>query len=297
MSNKQDINAPIRVLLLGGETEIGTAILAYSHDRSDYEWVCPTESELLSTGGRDLLDSLQYDAIIDALSLRNALQTDYAKYQQVLKHLSETSTAPLLMLSSSRVFSGDKAVPYSESDQPDGDDDYAQALIQSEAIVLAKEGNFILRTGWLFTGQGDDFVCRTLELIQDGVNLAYKDNSVGSPTPVSDLARVILSMVSQTHYGAQNKGVYHYCCAEEISWVKLVETIAASYSQLNQSVQPEVETIEGISEEDALLKIKRQSLSCRRVFNHFGVKQRPWRSSLRALIKQLYMDSFSHDKR
>ena len=289
MTNKQDINAPIRVLLLGAESEIGAALLELSIAQGDIEWVCPQESLLLESGAAEELATMDYDVAIDALSLRYALQGDYSKFQATLAGISE-STSPLMMISSARVFSGDKSVPYLETDTPDSEEPYAQALIQSETLVAKNPANIILRTGWLFSGKGDDFVCRTLGLIQDGVNLAYKDNLLGSPTPVSDLARVILSLIKQRHYGASNTGVYHYCCAEEISWVGLVEAILVTSSQFDPKAQLEVETLEGVfSEEDGVVvQIKRQSLSCRKIFNHYGVKQRPWRSVLRNLVRELY---------
>lgn len=290
MSNQDDINAPIRILLLGSDTEIGSALLAFSKDQNEFEWLCPSESVLLGSQVETELETLQYDVVIDALSLRHALQDDYSKVQHVLSLLSEKKTAPIMMISSVRVFSGEKSASYLETDEPDGTDSYAQVLIASEEIVLRHEENIVLRTGWLFSGHSDDFVCRTLGLIQDGVNLAYKDNLVGCPTPVSDLARVALSVIKQRHYGAKNTGIYHYCCAEEISWIGLVEAILATSGQMDPKVNVEVESIEDslMVMDGEVTQIKRQSLSCRRVFNHYGVKQRPWRSSLRNLVKELY---------
>ncbi|TYL47192.1 SDR family oxidoreductase [Marinomonas sp. IMCC 4694] len=292
MNNTLDINAPIRILLLGSGTEVGSSLLQLSEQKNEFEWLCPDESVLLDVTKRSELDALQYDVVIDALSLRHALQSDSKKLQATLSYLSEKNNATLIMLSSARVFAGNKSVPYAEVDVPDGLEPYAQALIETEVIVLKNPNNIVLRTGWLFSGKGDDFVCRTLGLIQDGVNLAYKDDLIGSPTPVSDLVRVILSMVNQGHYGAQNTGVYHYCCAEEISWIRLVEAIVATSGQFDPKAQVEVEAIgeSGLEVQETLV-MQRQSLSCRRIFNHFGIKQRPWRSKLRTLVKELYKGS------
>ncbi|QUX92866.1 dTDP-4-dehydrorhamnose reductase [Marinomonas sp. A3A] len=292
MNNTQDINAPIRILLLGSGTEVGSSFLQLSEGKDEFEWLCPDESLLLDVSRRAELDAMQFDVIIDALSLRYALQNDYGKFQSSLRYLSEKSSTTLIMISSARVFSGNKDVPYAEIDVPDSSEAYAKALIEAESIVLSNPNNIVLRTGWLFSGKGDDFVCRTLGLIQDGVNLAYKDDLIGSPTPVSDLVRVILSMVNQGHYGAQNKGVYHYCCAEEISWIRLVEAILATSSQFDPKAQVEVEAIgDSFPEVHETLVMQRQSLSCRKIFNHFGIKQRPWRSKLRSLVKELYQAS------
>ncbi|NLQ16480.1 sugar nucleotide-binding protein [Marinomonas sp. M1K-6] len=289
MSTIQNINAPIRILLLGSNTEIGSSLLQLSKDKQEFEWLCPEESLLLDANRRAELEAMSFNVIIDALSLRYALQNDYSAFQSTLQYFSEKAQAPLIMISSAQVFSGNKDVPYAETDTPDSSDAYALALIKSENIVLNNPDSIVLRTGWLFSGQGDDFVCRTLGLIKDGVNLAYKDDLIGSPTPVSDLVRVILSMINQGHYGAANTGVYHYCCAEEISWIGLVEAIVATSSQFDPKAQVEVEAIsDSFPEVQDVVVMKRQSLSCRKIFNHFGIKQRPWRSKLRSLVKELY---------
>jgi len=293
LNNTQDINAPIRILLLGSGTEVGSSLLQLSEGKKEFEWLCPEESLLLDVDKRAEFDAMQFDVIIDALSLRYALQSDYGKFQSTLQYLSDQVRVPLILISSARVFSGNKNVPYAETDVPDSTDPYALALIEAESIVLSNPENIVLRTGWLFSGKGDDFVCRTLGLIQDGVNLAYKDDLIGSPTPVSDLVRVILSMVNQGYYGAQNKGVYHYCCAEEISWIGLVESIVATSGQFDPKAQ--VAAVEAIGdsfpEAQDVTAMQRQSLSCRKIFNHFGIKQRPWRSKLRNLVKELYQVS------
>ena len=289
MNTTADINAPIRILLLGSGTEVGSSLLQLSKEKNEFFWICPEESLLLDVNRRAELDDMQFDVVIDALSLRYALQSDYEKFQSTLQYFSDRANAPLIMISSARVFSGNKEVPYAETDTPDSTEPYAQALIAAESIVLSNPDNIVLRTGWLFSGQGDDFVCRTLGLIQDGVNLAYKDDLIGSPTPVSDLVRVILSMVNQGHYAAENKGVYHYCCAEEISWIRLVEAIVATSGQFDPKAQVEVEAIgDSFPEVQETSAMQRQSLSCRKIFNHFGIKQRPWRSKLRSLVKELY---------
>lgn len=288
MNTVPNINAPIRILLLGSNTEVGSSLLQLSEENSAFEWVCPEESVLLGANAEVELEAMQFDVIIDALSLRYSLQNDHDVFQSTLKYLSEEVSAPLIMISSARVFSGNKEIAYAETDSPDSKDPYALALIKAESIVLKNPNNIVLRTGWLFSGQGDDFVCRTLGLIQDGVNLAYKDDLIGSPTPISDLVRVVLSMVNQGHYGSKNKGVYHYCCAEEISWIGLVEAILATSGQLDPKTQVEVEAIGDTFPEAPESAMMRQSLSCRKIFNHFGIKQRPWRLKLRNLVKELY---------
>ncbi len=83
MSN-QEINAPIRILLLGSNTEVGNALLSCSKDQGKFEWICPTETQLLRSTVTSELESLEYDFAVDALSLYHVLQDDYNKIQYVL---------------------------------------------------------------------------------------------------------------------------------------------------------------------------------------------------------------------
>lgn len=293
MNRNRDINAPIRIVLLGSDTVVGEELLLFASELAEFEWHTLSCNELFKYDyAAGFLKDVECDVIIDALSIDRCLDSRYQKFIDALTVYSEDTRTQLFMISSALVFSGDKETAYEESDQPDSQDSYSLALIGSEQRFLSLPQNVVLRTGWLFNGKNDDFVCRTIDLIKKGVNLAHNDSFVGSPSPVSDLARVTLTMIKQHYYGSTNTGVYHYCCSEEISWYGFVEAILATAGQFDPKAPV---TIEAISDcfpdfEDIVL-VKRQSLSCRKVFNHFGVKQRPWRASLRKLVKDLYQSA------
>jgi dTDP-4-dehydrorhamnose reductase len=70
-----------------------------------------------------------------------------------------------------------------------------------------------------------------------------------------------------------------------------VEAIIATSGQFDPKAQVEVEAIGDEFSEAQESVMRRQSLSCRKIFNHFGIKQRPWRSKLKNLVKGLYQVS------
>ncbi|ADZ92518.1 sugar nucleotide-binding protein [Marinomonas mediterranea] len=282
------VNKPIRVLLLGSDTELGEAIRDYKQVENEFQWFeCATKDVVTSLEH----DTLEYDIdfIIDTYSLRHAPENTYEEFKKLAQQKLLTLNVPVFMVSSVRVFSGDRNAAYMETDIPDAGSRYESALISMEQMLLGAERNIVLRTGWLFSGMHDDFVSSTIGLIQSGVNLAYQDNVIGSPTPVTDVARVTHSMIKQSYNGAENWGVYHYCCAEEVSWLGLVEAILATASQFDPRAQSEMDSInDSLAKEEGVTDIQRQSLSCRKIFNHYGIKQRSWRPTLRKLIKDLY---------
>ena len=290
MNRNRDINAPIRIVLLGSDTVVGEALLLFSAELPEFEWYSLSCNELFKHDySSEFLQGIECDVIIDALSMDRCLDSRYQSFRNALVDYSERSNTQVVMISSALVFSGDKETAYDENDLPDSKDSYSLSLIESENCFLSLSQNIVLRTGWLFSGKNDDFVCRTIDLIKKRVNLAHNDSFVGSPSPVSDLARVILTMIKQHYNGSTNTGVYHYCCSEEISWYGFVEAILATAGQFDPKAPVSVEAISDcFPDSEDIVLVKRQSLSCRRVFNHFGVKQRPWRASLRKLVKDLY---------
>lgn len=287
---QDNINAPMRVVLLGSDTELGRAIREYYDNDFDFDWLETPSDEVMQRLSSAVLDRQYCDAIIDAYSLRSASQNDYAEFLKAFEQMVQHDACPpVYMLSGVQVFLGDKETSYLETDEPDGRSRYANTLQQAEQVVLASESNIVLRTGWLFSGAVDDFVSNTVNLVRSGASVTFHDTAIGSPTPVSDVARVLLSVVKQRHYGAKNTGIYHYCCSEEISWMGLVEAVLTTASQFDQKAQAELEKLgDTVNALEMATEIKRQSLSCRKIFSHYGIKQRSWRPVLRSLIKELY---------
>lgn len=293
MTKQRDINAPMKVVLLGSDTELGRAILNYYDNDFDFDWLQTPCDEVISVLRSSIIDTQYCDAVIDAYSLRSVTQDDYQEYLETLKQVVGREQCPLMyMLSGVQVFTGDKDASYLENDEANGRSRHAKRLIEAESIVLSSDKNIVLRTGWLFSGAQDDFVSNTINLVKKGVKIEFHDTAIGCPTPVTDVARVLLSVVKQRHYGAQNTGVYHYCCSEEVSWMGLVEAVLTTSSQFDVQAQTALESMgDTASALEMAIEVKRQSLSCRKIFNHFGIKQRSWRPVLRGLIKDLYQQA------
>lgn len=290
MTKQRDINAPMKVVLLGSDTELGRAILSYYENDFDFDWLQTPCDSVVTMLQSSVIDIRYCDAVIDAYSLRSVTQDDYQTYLDALKQVvTEEKCPPVYMLSGVQVFTGDKDSSYLETDEANGRSRHAKRLINAENIVLSSDRNIVLRTGWLFSGAQDDFVSNTINLVKKGAKIEFHDTAIGCPTPVSDVARVLLSVVKQRHYGAKNTGVYHYCCSEEVSWMGLVEAVLTTSSQFDMQAQTALENMgDTASALEMAVDVKRQSLSCRKLFNHFGIKQRSWRPVLRGLIKDIY---------
>lgn len=286
MPNEKDINAPIKILLLGSDTNIGEELLSFSTELNEFSLTSLTQENFYQT--QFSVSSFEhYDVVLDALSI-GADAGDYAQIKACNIMLQEADVS-MFMLSSVEVFSGDKGAAYDENEVPDAKSQKGKQLAEIEQLVLKDDNSIVLRSGWLFGCKQQDFVASILSKLKLGEPVLLEDDLLGNPTPISDLVRVAFSLIKQRHFGSKNAGVYHYSCAEDISWFGFGEAVLTNASQFNIQFQASLQaTSSNQAEVTDLTLLRKQSLSCRKIFNHFGVKQRPWRASLRNLVKDLY---------
>ena len=288
MVNEKEVNAPIKILLLGSDTNMGQEFLSFSNELVEFSLTSLTKEQFFQPNFSEN-NFEQYDVVLDALSLEFGFDEAYFEQITLCNQAVFSSEISMFMLSSVGVFSGEKGAAYDENEEPDSHTSAGKLLAEIERLVLSDENNVVLRTGWLFGGKQQDFVTNTIKSLKAGDEVTLQDDLLGNPTPVSDLVRVAFSLIKQRHFGAENAGIYHYACAEDISWFGFGEAILTNSAQFNVHFQASLHSNNASQAElTDLTLLRKQSLSCRKIFNHFGVKQRPWRASLRNLVKELY---------
>lgn len=139
------------------------------------------------------------------------------------KHLATTTydmDATLIQISTDYVFDGDGDQPYREYDKPDPKSIYGKSKLFGEELVRAHNPrHFILRTAWLYGG-GNNFLGTMLRLAQNRDELSIVDDQIGSPTPISELSRLICQLIPTRLYGT-----YHASCKGSCSWYEFASTI------------------------------------------------------------------------
>jgi dTDP-4-dehydrorhamnose reductase len=143
------------------------------------------------------VDGCELDA--DAAYKVNALGT-----QNVALACQRLDT-PLLYISTDYVFDGEKEEPYLEFDGPRPISVYGRSKLAGEIFVRDLLNRFyIVRTSWLYSQGGGNFVNRMLELAEERQELSVVTNEIGSPTYAPDLAEAITRLIQQPLYG-----IYH----------------------------------------------------------------------------------------
>ncbi|WP_310557764.1 dTDP-4-dehydrorhamnose reductase [Flavobacterium sp.] len=140
-----------------------------------------------------------------------------------LASLCAHSGAKLVHISTDYVFDGTSPIGYTESDLPNPKSVYGVTKLAGEtACVKNCPESIIIRTAWVYSEFGNNFVKTMLRLMSERESLSVVNDQVGSPTYAADLAQVILTILTATKWEA---GIFHYSNLGEISWFDFAQDI------------------------------------------------------------------------
>ncbi len=131
----------------------------------------------------------------------------------------------LLHISTDFVFDGNHSVPYTEKDIANPMSVYGQTKLDGELAILdCLERYFIIRTSWLYSEFGNNFLKTMMRLGSERSELGIVSDQIGTPTYAGDLARVLLQII-----GTESRayGLYHYSNEGSCSWYDFAKAIFA----------------------------------------------------------------------
>lgn len=134
-----------------------------------------------------------------------------------------TYQTTLLHVSTDFVFDGHKNSPYTETDQPNPLSVYGTTKYEGELeITKAMRQYFIIRTSWLYSQFGNNFMKTMLKLEQERNSLNVVDDQIGTPTHAIDLAVVLLNIIESK---SQQYGIYNFSNEGSVSWYDFAKKI------------------------------------------------------------------------
>jgi dTDP-4-dehydrorhamnose reductase len=207
----------------------------------------------------------------------------------VLAQACHELALPLLHLSTDYVFDGEQKVPYKE-------DSFAAPVNRFGVAKLAAEQtirqycphHIILRVGWIFSAQGNNFVLRTLKQLQEHHQVKAVSDQYGCPTYANDVARVLIAIIKQLECDIDVWGTYHYSGAEVTSWKGFAEAILAAAKKHGVTEAEAIDAVTSLEWPAAAPRPAYSVLDCSKIQTTFGIRQRPWRSGLVKVIDQVF---------
>ena len=218
----------LKILITGANGQLGRCLqdVAVQFPDYDFHFKSSTELDITSKAGiESLFEDEKFDYCVNcaAYTAVDKAETDkenaFLVNAEAVKYLAEACMAHntvLIHISTDFVFDGTKAEPYTEEDIPNPLNVYGASKLKGEQHVQHLLNKyFIIRTSWVYSEYGNNFVKTMIRLGLEKDEISVVDDQIGSPTYAGDLAEVIMKIISSK---AISYGLYHYSNKGEISW-------------------------------------------------------------------------------
>ncbi len=232
-----------------------------------------------------IINAAAYTAVDQAERERDRAFAINATAPGVLAEEAAALGAPLLHYSTDYVFDGRKPGPYTEDDQPAPLNVYGASKLAGEQAIQAVGGvHLILRTSWVYSLQGGNFLLTMQRLLQERDALSVVADETGAPTWTGTLAEVTAQWVRQWREGASRPtGLYHLTATGETSWYGFACAIA-EHLQRQGRLRARVTPIAAVDYPTAAQRPLNSSLDCSRLQRDWRIDLPDWRSGLQQCL-------------
>jgi dTDP-4-dehydrorhamnose reductase len=196
---------------------------------------------------------------------------------------------PLIHLSTDYVFDGHKGTPYAEGDAAAPLNAYGRSKLDGERrVAAANPRHVILRTAWMFSASGNNFVRTILRLARERERLSVVADQRGCPTAARDVAQACLAVALRSAETPDRApyGTYHFAGAEAATWFDFANAII-DHAGGRLTRRPQVEPITTAQYGSAAARPADSRLDCTAIAAAFGCKPPSWRPALAETLQRL----------
>ncbi|MDC3391557.1 dTDP-4-dehydrorhamnose reductase [Candidatus Thioglobus sp.] len=287
------------ILVTGANGQLGRSIKSLvEQQKKSYSFVFVTRNQLdLSSPSniQNYFDTHKFDLIINCAAYtavdraendrEMANMINHLAVKQVAK-IAKRNNIKLIHISTDFVFDGLKHQPYSEIDATSPLNIYGKTKLAGENSILSimKFDAIIIRTSWLYSEYGNNFVATILNLAQKNNNLNIVFDQIGTPTYASDLGQVILTIIKNEKFivAKQETQIYHYSNAGKCNWYDFAKEIVNI-----SGVQCTINPIKTQDYPTAATRPPNTIMSKDKISKEFGLKINSWNEALKICMKNI----------
>ncbi|MGZ3845830.1 MAG: dTDP-4-dehydrorhamnose reductase [Flavisolibacter sp.] len=281
-----------KILVTGANGQLGSDLRDLSSSYPQYEFVFTDVAELSITD-RDavnnffreqkpayLVNCAAYTAVDKAESERELCDQINGTAVGILASACKQYGTRFIHISTDYVFDGNASAPLKETDEVDPVNAYGASKLLGEQLAVQNDpGAIIIRTSWVYSFYGKNFVKTMMRLMSERESIGVVSDQVGSPTYAADLAEAIMQIISS---GKWVPGIYNYSNEGIISWLDFANEIK---TQIKSSC-----IVNPLSTEQFPTPAKRPKYSAldkTKIQTTFSVRLKDWKDSLRTCINKL----------
>lgn len=288
------------ILVIGKSGQIARALLERAGEYSDICALGRPELDLTDLPSLDrAIDTLHPSVLINAAAYTAVDKAESEKRQafavneagpRALAKLCQVRKIPLIHYSTDYVFDGHKSAPYDEDDPTSPVSAYGRSKLAGEQAIASEMDNFlILRTAWVYSPFGSNFVKTMLRLASDREEVDVVADQWGCPSSAMDIADATLSMAEVVKAGGQNWGIYNVAAPDATNWHGLAEAV---FEVLAEYRGARVRA-NAISSRDYPTKANRpynSRLGSSKLERDWSLRLPAWRNSVEDCVKRLVIE-------
>ena len=195
------------------------------------------------------------------------------------------NNSKLIHISSDYVFDGNKPTPYNEKDPGSPVGVYGKSKLAGEKVICnSKVKSIIIRTSWLYSNYGHNFVKTMLKIGTERENIGVIDDQFGSPTFAHDLSKTIIKIAEDKKYTWSIGDVFHYSNEGSCSWHEFASEIF-KFSKMDVKVK-------ALTNDEFPTKSKRPKYSLldkSKIKDIFGIDVPHWKNSLKKMLEKEFI--------
>jgi dTDP-4-dehydrorhamnose reductase len=245
----------MKILVTGANGQLGSELKELSKTQNTQQFIFTdideldltnfesTEKFISETKPDYLINCAAYTGVDKAESELEFAKLLNAEVPKELARISKLNNIKLIHISTDYVFSGISHTPLNEFDETNPPSVYGQTKLEGEKLVMAETDAIIIRTSWLYSKFGNNFVKSMLKFGNEREQLGVVFDQIGTPTSATNLASAILSIIDYCEENSSWKnGIYHYSNEGVCSWYDFAIEIM-KFGKIDCRVNP-IESIE-----------------------------------------------------
>ena len=279
----------MRILVFGKTGQVATClqqqatVTALGRDAVDLTDTAAVRAAVDRTEADVIINAAAYTAVDKAESDTDTAEAVNHHAPAAMAKAAATRGIPFLHISTDYVFPGDGAAPWQPDDATGPLGVYGASKLRGEDAVRAVGGpHAILRTSWVFSAHGANFVKTMLRLGKERDSLTVVADQIGGPTPAADIATALLTMAQRLHGNSAPSGTYHFSGAPDASWADFAAEIFAQ-AGLSCAVTP----IPSSAYPTPAKRPLNSRLDCTSLYRDYGIARPDWRLGLAAVLTEL----------
>ncbi len=280
----------MRLLVLGRTGQVARELARAAPDAlfldrgaADFTDPAGVAARVVESGASAVINAVAYTAVDkaeeeEALALQVNGQTPGA----IARACAERGL-PLVHISTDYVFDGSGTAAWAPGDPTGPLGAYGRSKLAGEAAVRDAGGVYaILRTSWVVSAHGNNFVKTMLRLGAERDRLTIVADQIGGPTPARDIAAACRALADGLAQDPGKSGTYHFAGAPDVSWADFAREI---FTQAG--ITCAVEDIPGADYPTPAARPANSRLNCASLEAAFGIKRPDWRAGLADILSDL----------